>query len=98
MVEDDHTIADIEAADSWSHGCDHAGSLMSEDARRREQVVLDFFEIGVADSTAFHADQQFSRTDGGRGDRLNGDLAVARVDGRLHGGGSGDNLRIECRQ
>ena len=63
---------------------DHARRLMPENPRRREQVVLDLLEIGVADPAAFHPDQQFSGPDGGRGYRFHRNRAVAGIHGGLH--------------
>ena len=99
MVEDDHAVAGRVIADACADGCHHAGGFMAENARRGEQIVFDFLEIGVADAAAFHANQQLAGADGrASGLRLHRDFAVAGVDGGLHGGWGGDEFRIECRQ
>ena len=45
------------------HVRDHAGRLMPVDSGRREQVVFDLLEIGVADAAGFHANQDFAGAD-----------------------------------
>src|SRR5699024_1985907 len=37
----------------------HSRGFMAKDSRRRKQVVLDLFQVGVADTTRFDADEQF---------------------------------------
>ena len=43
------------------HGHDHACGLMTVNPGRGQQVVLDFFEVGVADAAGFHADEESRR-------------------------------------
>ncbi len=48
-------------------GNDRTGSLVTEDPRTGKQIVLDFFQVRVADAACFDADQQLSCADLGRG-------------------------------
>jgi hypothetical protein len=43
----------------------NTGSLMSVNARRWQKIVLDLFQVGVADPAALHTDEYFTGTDGG---------------------------------
>jgi len=70
MVEDDYAAAHRESAHFPARCGDYAGGFMAEDARRRQQVVFDLFEIGVTDAAALDADQQFARAYGRRWDRF----------------------------
>ena len=52
MVEDDDAVAGLEAGDGRTRFGHDAGGFVAEDARRGEQVIFDFLEIGVADPAA----------------------------------------------
>ncbi len=57
---------------------------MAINARRRQQIVLDLFEVGMADTTGFHANEDFSAPNGRSCHGLHGYLAFANIDGSLH--------------
>ncbi len=84
VMEDDDAIAGGESPHAAADGRHYARRLMSKDARRREQVVFDLLEIGVADPAALHADQQFARSDGRRRHLLHRHHAVAGIDRGAH--------------
>jgi hypothetical protein len=50
-----HTVARVKRVHTRSGLHHNAGGLMSKDARRREQIILDLFEICVADTAGFDA-------------------------------------------
>ena len=55
VMECNDTIARSEFCHTRTGAHDNPGSLVTEDARRRQQVVLDLFEVGVADPAGLHA-------------------------------------------
>ena len=63
----------------------HSGRFMAVNARRRQQVVFDLLQIGVADAAGFHPDQDLARPDGGRGDLLDATTLCAAIYGGMHG-------------
>lgn len=63
---------------------DYPGRLMAVNTRRRQEVMFDLLEIGVANPAAFHAHQNFISPDNGRFDRPNLDPAMADIDCRAH--------------
>jgi hypothetical protein len=85
MVKNNYAIAGRVFGHALTNGGHYARDFMTVNARRREQIVLDLFEIGVANPATLHADQHFARPDGRRLNRLNGDAAVSKIDGGLHG-------------
>ena len=73
-----HAIARPELGDAAAHRGHHAGGLVPVDARRRQQIVFDLLQIGVADAASFHADQNLAGADRRRRDLLHGDDAARR--------------------
>jgi len=67
-VEDNDTVARFKIAYAAAHARHYAGSLVPVDPRRRQQVVLDLLQIGVADAASLHAHQQLTGADFGRRD------------------------------
>jgi hypothetical protein len=63
VVKHDYTIAGRELAHLPPSAHYHSSRLMSIDARRGQKVVFDFFQIGMADATGFHAHQNLAGTD-----------------------------------
>ncbi len=62
----------------------HAGGFVAENARRREQVVLDLLQVGVADAASLHAHQHLSRADLGNRHTLHFNASIPRVDRCVH--------------
>jgi hypothetical protein len=85
VVEKDDAIAGNVFSNAIPGSHDDAGGLVAVDAGRREQVVLDFLQIGMTDTTGFDADEKLAGTDGGGFDALDSYSAVADIDGRSHG-------------
>ena len=90
VMEDDDTIADGKSAHARARGCHDASRLVAKNARRRKQIVFDLLEIGVADTAAFHADEELARPDGGRRHLLHRYPAFAGVDRGPHHIGHGN--------
>src|SRR6185503_70276 len=51
MMMESNTIADFESADTSAKFHNSAGSLVTENARWRDNAVKDFFNVGGADTT-----------------------------------------------
>ena len=66
-------IRDIRAT-----AADHAGGLMAVDSGRRQQIVFDFLEIGVADAAGFHPNQNLAGANFGRVDLVDGNVLSPR--------------------
>ena len=71
--------------------------LMTIDARRRQKVVFDLFQVGVTDAASFHADQNLARTDFRDGYLFHGNNTPAFVHSGVHSGRDGP-VRIGSRQ
>ena len=99
MVEHDDAVARFVFGNVTARGGDDTGRLMAVDARRREQIVFDFFEIGMADAAGLDADKNLSVTDGGRADLVDRDDAVAAINGGAHAfRDNGGDFRMCSRQ
>ncbi len=59
-MEGEHAVAGFEFGYVRAHCGHHARGFMSIDAGRRQQIVFDLLEIGVADAASLHADQNFA--------------------------------------
>jgi hypothetical protein len=79
-----HTIAPLVLADVPANFCYDSGGFMPVDSRRRQKVVLDLFQIGVANTTRFNSNQDFIVTDRGSGNFFRSNTTVAAVYGRKH--------------
>jgi hypothetical protein len=87
VVENDHAIAWGVSRDSIANGCNDAGSLVAVDARWREKIVLDFFEIGMTNPAALNPDQNLVLLQRRSLDAFERDAARASIDGRSHDAG-----------
>ena len=56
-MKGNHPIAYFIFGDAVADSRDRSGGLVAEDTRRRKQVVLDLFQVGMANATRFHAHQ-----------------------------------------
>ena len=84
-MKNDHAIARHELAhDSFADGGDDARGFMAVDAGRRQKIVFDLLQIGVADATALDANQDLARADDGSFNGLDRDPALAPIDSGLH--------------
>jgi hypothetical protein len=77
VVENDHAIARGIFRNPIADGCNDAGSFVAVDPRRREEVVLDFLQIGMTNAAALHSNQNFALRQRWRLDRFEGDAAGA---------------------
>ncbi len=98
VVEGHHAVAGFEFGNARAHGGHHAGGFMPINARRRQQVVFDLLEVGMADSAGFHADQNFAGPNGRSGNLFDGDDTLASINRRVHGVGDCASVRIGNRQ
>lgn len=92
-------IARLPLRDAFAHGDDGAGCFVSENLRRRDETVLNFFDVGAADAAGRDANQNFSRGNFRHRNRLNHDAPRAAIHGRAHSGVSeidGRGARIGC--
>jgi hypothetical protein len=80
-----NAVADSEASRARAYVDDGAGGFVSEDARRRDGAVLDFFDVGGADTADGHFDEQFVRADARDGDGLDAEIVWTAIDGGAHG-------------
>src|SRR5580698_3867637 len=89
MVEDDDPVARREIPHSGPGRGHYARRLMPVDSWRRQQVIFDFLEVGMADPTALDANQELSQPDLRRWDVLHRYRAAAGVDRGPHTGRGG---------
>jgi len=84
--------------DAGAHRRHNSGGFVPVHPRRRQQVVLDLLEVGVTDATSFHPYQNLATPDGGRGDLLDADHALAAIDGCVHSLGYSTQVSIGSLQ
>jgi hypothetical protein len=60
VVKRDGTIARLPALHTGSNGHNGSGDFMAEDLGGRYKSMLDFLDVGAADSACAHAKQYFS--------------------------------------
>jgi hypothetical protein len=96
MMKNNYAVARRIPGYTGADRCHNTGSFVTIDAWRSEKVVFDFLEIGMADPTAFDADQNLARRDGGCGDRLNRYAAMTEIDSGPHQTGRRLNGRGGC--
>ena len=84
-MKDNHPVAGSVTCNSLPHRRHHTRRLMSINARRRKQVVLDLLQIGMADTARLNADQDLTAADFGNRNRFHLHHAGALVHGGLHG-------------
>src|SRR5262249_52136390 len=70
VVKDHYAIARRKAFHALSHLRHHTGGLMPVDPRRRQQIVFNLLEIGMADAAGFDAHQNLAGPDLGSRDVL----------------------------
>jgi hypothetical protein len=86
------TIADPETFGALANLHDGAGGFVSENPRRWDGAVMDFFDVGRTDATDGDFDEEFARADFGDGQSLNAEVIRAAIDDRLHGFRDGDHV------
>jgi hypothetical protein len=84
VMENDNPIPGLILGDAIPGSGDHPGRFMAVDARRRKQIVLNLFEIGVADAAGFHPYEDFIRRNGRRLDVLHRNPPAPGIDGGPH--------------
>ena len=85
-MENDNSVAGLKIAHTRAHRGNHAGSLVSKNARRGMRAGGDFLQIGAADSAGMHPHQQFAGADLGNGNRFQANVVHAAIHRRQHGG------------
>jgi hypothetical protein len=98
VVEGHHPVAGPEFRDARPDGGDHAGRLVAINAGRFQQVVLDLFEVGVADTAGFDAKQDLAWLNDRCRDLFDVDDAFAAINRGAHGFRYGAQTRIGNRQ
>ena len=66
---------------------DGAGGFVAEDARGRDEAVLDFFDVGGADAADGDLDEQFVRAEARDGDGFEAEVVDAAINNGAHGFG-----------
>ena len=61
---------------------------MAEDARGRDEAVLDFFDVGGADAADGDSDEQFVRADLRDGNGFEAEVVDAAINDGAHGFGN----------
>jgi hypothetical protein len=85
-VEDDDSVARLKFRDAAADFRNDPRRLMSVNSRRRQQIVFDFLEVGVADAARFDANEHLARADFGYRNRLHFHHAIALIHRSLHRG------------
>src|SRR5581483_6266710 len=98
VMERYHAVARAKSGNAAAHRRDHPCCLMSIDARRLEEVVLDLFEVRMANAARFDTNQEFARTDRWSWDFLNVDNAASTVNRGVHSRRYGDHFRTGSLQ
>ena len=91
-------VAWLKFGDSRAYSRHYARGLMAVNTRRRQQIVLDFFEIGVADSASFYTDQNFAGFNRRGRDLFDVHDAFAPIDGGAHRFRNSPQTKIGNRQ
>jgi len=84
MMMQGNAIADFEFFDSCADFRDDASGFMTEDARRRDGCILDFFDVGRADSASGDFYEQFIGFDLWNGDGFDAKVVGAAIDDCEH--------------
>ena len=79
VVEQADAITFGKPGDFITDANDSAGRLMSVDSRRRQEIMLDFLEVRMADAAGFNAYKDFAGTGLWNGNLLKGDSLLSRV-------------------
>jgi len=86
-----NAIADFEAAREAARPTtdadDGSGGFVSENARRRDGAVLDFFDVGGANAAHGDLDEEFMGADAGDGHGFQTQIVPAAIDDGAHGFG-----------
>jgi len=62
----------------------HSGGLVTVDARRRQEIVFNLFEIRVANTARLYGDEDFARADIRDRDGLDSNRTVAAINSSAH--------------
>ena len=68
-----------------------AGAFVAEDARRRDSTVLDFFDIGGANTADGDLDKQFVLAEARDGNGFEAEIVDTAIDDGAHGFGNGEH-------
>jgi hypothetical protein len=79
-----HTIPLLVLSDVPANFCYDSGGFMAVDSRRGQKVVLDLFQIRMANTTRFNSNQDFIVADRGSRNFFRSNTTVAAVYGRKH--------------
>ena len=84
---DGNAVAEAEFFDAPADFGDDARGFVSEDARRGEEAVVDFFYVGRADAADGDLDEQFAGFDIRHGDGFETEVIDPAIDDGPHGFG-----------
>ena len=98
MVERYHAVSRFVLSHPGPYCGDYSGGLVAIDARGLEEVVLDLFQIRVANTARFHTNQDFAWADRRRGNLLHRDHTLSAVHGSVHGYWYSGPVKIGSRQ
>jgi len=87
VVKTHHAVAQFPFADAAADGDDGAGEFMAEDLWRGDVGVVDFFDIGAADTAGGDLDKGFAVSDFRNRDIFDADDSFFAVDAGTHGFG-----------
>jgi hypothetical protein len=98
MVKGDNPISPLKPGHTATD-CGHDPSgFLAVDSGRRQQIVLDLFQIRVTDPAGLHTDQNFAGTYDRSGNLLDFDHAVPAIDRGVHHFRDVEVARIGSRQ
>ena len=89
VVETHDAVAELPLRDAAANGNNGAGKFVTEDLRRRDVAVEDFFYVGATDAASGDFDEDFAIADFGYGNFLDAHDALFAVDAGAHGFGNG---------
>ena len=87
MMMQRHPLARPKTPDARAGADNGAGGFVAEDARRRQEAVLDFLDVGGANAARGHADEQFTGADARHGHGFEPQRVRPAVHDRPHGRG-----------
>ena len=76
---------DAEAGFATADFDDSAGSFVPEDARRRDEAVMDFFDVGRANAADSDFDEEFVWADCRNRDVFKAEVVCAAINNGAHG-------------
>src|SRR5258708_7353 len=84
MVVQRDPVADFEILQPGSDTNDGSRCFVSEDSRRRNGAMMNFLDVGGADSARGDLDEEFARAGAGHGNRFNAKLIDAAINHGPH--------------